>query len=48
MATPFFHLKGRTLVLIDWANVFHAQRKNGCKQYPGGTEIPSGVIVPIV
>ncbi|OGJ61894.1 hypothetical protein A3C37_03685 [Candidatus Peribacteria bacterium RIFCSPHIGHO2_02_FULL_53_20] len=25
----FFHLKGRTLVLIDWANVFHAQHKNG-------------------
>ncbi|OGJ63990.1 hypothetical protein A3E47_02695 [Candidatus Peribacteria bacterium RIFCSPHIGHO2_12_FULL_54_10] len=29
MATPFFTLKGKTLVLIDWANVFHAQRKNG-------------------
>lgn len=25
---PFFTLKGKTLVLIDWANVFHAQRKN--------------------
>ena len=29
MAAPFFNLKGKTLVLIDWANVFHAQRKNG-------------------
>lgn len=29
MATPFFMLKDKTLVLIDWANVFHAQRKNG-------------------
>lgn len=29
MAAPFFTLKGKTLVLIDWANVFHAQRKNG-------------------
>lgn len=28
MATPFFTLKGKTLVLIDWANVFHAQYKN--------------------
>ncbi|MBI3336325.1 NYN domain-containing protein [Candidatus Peregrinibacteria bacterium] len=29
MAVPFFTLKGKTLVLIDWANVFHAQHKNG-------------------
>lgn len=29
MVKPFFHLKGNTIVLIDWANVFHAQRKNG-------------------
>ncbi len=29
MTVPFFNLKGRTLVLIDWANVFHAQAKNG-------------------
>lgn len=29
MPAPFFTLKGKTLVLIDWANVFHAQRKNG-------------------
>ena len=29
MTAPFFNLKGKTLVLIDWANVFHAQRKNG-------------------
>lgn len=29
MAAPFFTLKGKALVLIDWANVFHAQRKNG-------------------
>ncbi len=29
MSSPFFALKGKTLVLIDWANVFHAQRKNG-------------------
>ncbi|MEI8229510.1 MAG: NYN domain-containing protein [Candidatus Peregrinibacteria bacterium] len=29
MTAPFFNLNGRTLVLIDWANVFHAQRKNG-------------------
>ncbi|MBI3619065.1 NYN domain-containing protein [Candidatus Peregrinibacteria bacterium] len=29
MAAPFFTLKGKTLVLIDWANIFHAQRKNG-------------------
>lgn len=29
IAAPFFTLKGTTLVLIDWANVFHAQRKNG-------------------
>ncbi len=29
MRNPFFRLKGDTLVLIDWANIFHAQRKNG-------------------
>ena len=29
MTAPFFNLKGRTLLLIDWANVFHAQAKNG-------------------
>lgn len=29
MSSIFFDLKGRTLVLIDWANVFHAQRKRG-------------------
>ncbi len=29
MAATFFNLKGKALVLIDWANVFHAQRKNG-------------------
>ena len=29
MASPFFNLKGRTMVLIDWANIFHAQAKNG-------------------
>ncbi len=29
MIEPFFHLKGRTLVLVDWANVLHSQHKNG-------------------
>ena len=29
MSFQFFDLKGNTLVLIDWANIFHAQRKNG-------------------
>jgi len=28
---PFFHLKGSTLVLIDWANLFHSQEKSGWK-----------------
>lgn len=28
MSTPFFKLKGKTLVLIDWANIFHSQAKN--------------------
>lgn len=25
----FFRLKGPTIALIDWANIFHAQEKNG-------------------
>ncbi|MFH0769854.1 MAG: NYN domain-containing protein [Candidatus Peregrinibacteria bacterium] len=25
----FFHLKGPTIALIDWANIFHVQEKNG-------------------
>lgn len=32
ISTPvetFFTLKGKKLVLIDWANIFHSQEKNG-------------------
>ena len=29
MDEPFFRLKGDTLALIDWANVFNSQQKNG-------------------
>lgn len=28
---PFFRLKGDTLALIDWANIFSSQQKNGWK-----------------
>lgn len=31
MDEPFFQLKGDTLVLIDWANIFNSQQKNGWK-----------------
>ena len=32
MDEPFFRLKGDTLALIDWANVFNSQQKNGWRE----------------